>query len=64
MVASTWNSSWDKMDYSRQSYFKNGEYYISYMYDHNMPETYGITDMQLTGHLDGTLKEKYLRYHM
>ena len=60
MVASTWNSSWDKMDYSRQSYFKNGEYYISYMYDHNMPETYGITDMQLTGHLDGTLKEKIL----
>lgn len=58
MVAATWNFSWNKEDFSRQSVFKNCEYYISYLYNHSMPKTYGITDMQLKGHLSSTLADQ------
>ncbi|MDD3184158.1 MAG: ABC transporter permease [Anaerostipes sp.] len=57
MVATTWISSWDKEAYSRQDKFQNSEYYISYLYDHSSPKTYGITEMQLTGHLGSELIE-------
>ncbi len=58
MVASSWNASWDKESYSRQSYFKNAEYYITYLYSHSSPKTYGITEMQLEGHLSSDLMQK------
>ncbi len=58
MAAATWNFSWDKEGFSRQSVFKNCEYYISYLYNHSIPKTYGITDMQLRGHMDKKLTEE------
>lgn len=57
MVAATWISSWNEEDYSRQDLFKNSQYYISYLYDHNSSETYGITNMQLNGHLGKKLED-------
>lgn len=57
MVAVTWFSSWNEDDYSRQALFKDSEYYISYLYTHDSPKTYGITDMQLVGHLGEELEE-------
>lgn len=58
MAASTWNSSWDKEAFSRQALFRNGEYDLSYLYSHTSPKTYGITDMQLTGHLSEELEQR------
>ena len=58
MAASTWNASWDKEAFSRQDFFRNGEYVLSYLYSHTSPKTYGITDMQLTGHLSEELEQR------
>ena len=58
MAASTWNASWDKEAFSRQDFFRNGEYVLSYLYSHTSPKTYGITDMQLTGHLSEELERR------
>lgn len=58
MVASSWNSSWDKEAFSREDYFQMGEYHLSYLYSHTAPKTYGITDMQLTGHLSENLERR------
>ncbi len=58
MAASTWNASWDEEAFSRQDFFRNGEYVLSYLYSHTSPKTYGITDMQLTGHLSEELKQR------
>ena len=58
MVASSWNASWDKEAFSRQVLFRKGEYYLSYLYSHTAPSTYGITDMQLTGHLSEELEQR------
>ena len=58
MAASTWNASWDKEAFSRQDFFRNGEYVLSYLYSHTSPRTYGITDMQLTGHLSEELEQR------
>lgn len=58
MAASTWNASWDKEAFSRQALFRNGEYDLSYLYSHTSPKTYGITDMQLTGHLSKELEQR------
>ncbi len=58
MAASTWNASWDKEAFSRQNFFRNGEYDLSYLYSHTSPRTYGITDMQLTGHLSAELEQR------
>ena len=57
MTAASWNASWDKEAFSRQGYFQDAEFYISYQYSHDSPKTYGITDMQLEGHLNAELKE-------
>ena len=56
MVAVTWIASWNEEQYAREGTFTNGEYYISYLYDHNTPKPYGITEFQLTGHLGSELK--------
>lgn len=58
MAASTWNASWDEEAFSRQDFFRNGEYVLSYLYSHTSPKTYGITDMQLTGHLSEELEQR------
>lgn len=58
MVAASWNSSWDEEAFSRQDFFRKGEYHLSYLYSHTSPRTYGITDMQLTGHLSEELKHR------
>lgn len=58
MAASTWNASWDKEAFSRQNFFRNGEFDLSYLYSHTSPKTYGITDMQLTGHLSEELEQR------
>lgn len=59
MVAASWIASWDEDAYSRQDIFKDSEYYISYLYDnHSSPKAYGITEMQLAGHLGQELEEK------
>lgn len=57
MVAATWVSSWDEDAFARQELFENSEFYISYLYDHGTPKTYGITEMQLNGHLGKKLEE-------
>ena len=58
MVAAVWIGAWDDEAYSRQNSFQDSEYHISYLYDHSYPRTYGITDMQLDGHLSQALKEE------
>lgn len=61
MTAATWNASWDKDDFSRQEEFENGEIKIKYLYDgHTSQNAYGITQMQLTGHLNQELKSRIL----
>lgn len=56
MVATTWVASWSEEWYAREGIFTNGEYYISYLYDHSTPKPYGITEFQLTGHLGSELE--------
>lgn len=58
MVASSYIVSWNEDGYSRQSMFSQGEYYVSYLYSHSNPKPYGITEMQLIGHMDKELEEK------
>ena len=58
MVASSWNASWDEEAFSRDGDFQKGEYVLSYLYSHTAPKTYGITDMQLTGHLSKDLERR------
>lgn len=58
MTAATWMASWDDEAYSRQNGFQDNEYYISYLYDHSYPKTYGTTEMQLTGHLSEELYQQ------
>ncbi|HIS44060.1 MAG TPA: FtsX-like permease family protein [Candidatus Scatomorpha merdigallinarum] len=60
MTAATWMSSWDDDAYSRQSGFQDNEYHISYLYDHSYPRTYGITEMQIGGHLSPELEADIL----
>lgn len=56
MAATTWVASWNEEQYAREGIFTNGEYYISYIYDHSTPKPYGITEFQLTGHLGSKLE--------
>lgn len=57
MVSTTWMASWDEERYSRAELFEDSEYYITHLYDmHTSPKTYGITDMQLEGHLGEKLQ--------
>lgn len=62
MVATTWIASWNEEQYAREGTFTNGEYYISYLYDHSTPKPYGITEFQLIGHLGSELETSVL-YH-
>lgn len=62
MLASTWASSWDEDKFSRETIFKNSEYYIGYSYNlHDLPKAYGITELQLKGHLSESLKKEILK---
>ena len=58
MTATTWITSWDDEAYSRQNGFQDNEYHISYLYDHSYPKAFGITEMQLTGHLSQKLQQQ------
>lgn len=58
MIATTWIVSWDKEQYAREGLFTNSEYYISYLYSHDTPKPYGITEFQLTGHLGSELENR------
>lgn len=58
MMATTFIASWDEEKYSRQDLFADGDFYIFYLYDHSSPRPYGITDMQLEGHLNEEMEEK------
>lgn len=59
ITGASYLSSWDPEQFSRQGVFKQAEYEISYLYDaHANPQPYGITDLQLTGHLNKELEEK------
>lgn len=56
MVAAVWMSAWDDEAYARDGLFRDNEYYLSYLYDHSNPKAYGITEMQLAGHLSRELE--------
>lgn len=59
LAGATYLASWDEDQYSRQERFKNAEYEIIYLYDaHNNPRPYGISDLQLGGHMGEELAGK------
>lgn len=61
MIAASYLYAWDESAYSREGEFENAEYIVSYLYNAHNPSTYGITEMQLTGHLSEELKEELQR---
>lgn len=61
MVAASYLYAWDESAYSREGQFENAEYIVSYLYNAHNPSAYGLTEMQMTGHLNEELKEKLLK---
>lgn len=60
MIAASYLYAWDEKAFSRTGDFADAEYVITYLYNAHSPLPYGLTGMQLTGHLGKELEEKLL----
>lgn len=60
MIAATYLYAWDEKAFSRTGVFERAEYVISYLYNAHNPLPYGLTNMQLTGHLSKDFEERLL----
>ncbi len=60
MIAASYLYAWDEKAFSRTGDFADAEYVITYPYNAHSPLPYGLTGMQLTGHLGKELEEKLL----